>query len=164
MISNILRKKSFSFERTYPAPVATVWDAWTRAEMLREWWGPEKTTIPDCEVDARVGGRIYVVTEAGEAMGKYQGTRWPMEGRFSVVEPTTRLTYDAVSWTEGEEESTRIDHVNDVTLQADGNGTLLRLEVDILKVGSKAKLASFGMKWGYKSQLDALTELLERNV
>lgn len=160
MISNLLRRKSFHFERTFAAPVGTVWDAWTRAEMLRQWWGPEHTTVPTCEIDPRVGGRIYVVAEAGEEMGKYHGTRWPMEGTFSTVEPSARLTYDAASWTEGSETDSRIEHVNDVTMREAGDATVLRLDVDIVKVGPKAKMASFGMKWGYKAQLDALAELL----
>lgn len=33
--------------------------------MLRQWWGPQGTTVTDCEVDLRVGGSIYIVTEIG---------------------------------------------------------------------------------------------------
>jgi len=33
--------------------------------------------------------------------------------------------------------------------------------VTITRIGTKAKLAAFGMKWGYKAQLDALEKLLE---
>jgi uncharacterized protein YndB with AHSA1/START domain len=81
VISQLLqRKKELHFERSYPAPVDAVWRAWTEADRLRAWWGPDKTTVAECEVDPRVGGRIYVVTVAGEGMGKYAGTRWPMDG------------------------------------------------------------------------------------
>lgn len=157
MISQLLRKKKeLRFERSYPAPLEAVWRAWTEADQLRAWWGPDKTTVVACEVDATVGGRIYVVTEAGEEMGKYQGTRWPMDGTFTRVEPHHGLTYDACSWTEGEEEGTTIRHTNDVTLTADGDATTVVLHVSITEIGPKAKLAAFGMKWGYKSQLDAL--------
>lgn len=161
MISNLLRKKKdLSFERSYHAPVEAVWRAWTEADRLRRWWGPEKTTVGECEVDLRIGGRIYVVTVAGEEMGKYAGTRWPMDGTFSRIDDLKRLTYDARSWTEGEEETTTIHHANDVTLTADGSKTDLTLHVAITEIGSKAKLAAFGMKWGYKAQLDALEKLL----
>ena len=154
------RKKTLSIERTYAAPVAAVWQAWTRPDLLRGWWGPQKTTVAECEVDPRVGGRIHVVTEAGEAMGKYQGTRWPMSGTFSLVEENARLTYDARSWTEGEEEGTTIEHVNDVTFTANGEGTVVNVHVTITEVGPKAKMAAFGMKWGHKQQLGKLDELL----
>lgn len=75
-----------------------------------------------------VGGRIYIVMEAGEAMVKYQGTRWPMTGTFSRIEELSVLTYDARSWTEGEEESSTIHHTNDVTLTDDGM-TVVHLHV-----------------------------------
>jgi uncharacterized protein YndB with AHSA1/START domain len=163
MITQLFKKKKeLEFERAYPAPAQTVWQAWTRPEMLREWWGPEKTAVAECEIDLQVGGRIYVVTEAGEAMGKYQGTRWPMDGTFTLIEEHTRLSYDARSWTEGEEEGTTIHHLNDLSLsEADGT-TTIRLHVTITEIGPKAKLAAFGMKWGYKQQLDHLGDLLAR--
>jgi uncharacterized protein YndB with AHSA1/START domain len=47
MILQLFRgKKELTFERTYTAPIAKVWKAWTRPDLLRRWWGPEKTTIP----------------------------------------------------------------------------------------------------------------------
>jgi hypothetical protein len=46
---------------------------------------------------------------AGEGMGKYQGTRWPLEGTFTHIESQRRLVYDARSWTEGEQDTTTID-------------------------------------------------------
>jgi uncharacterized protein YndB with AHSA1/START domain len=162
VISQLLRKKELRFERSYAAPVDAVWRAWTEADRLRAWWGPDKTTVADCEIDLRIGGRIYVVTEASEAMGKYAGTRWPMEGTFTRIEEPQRLTYDARSWTEGKEATETIRHTNDLTLAGDGETTVLSLHVSITDItrGVKATLATFGMKWGYKSQLDALEKYL----
>lgn len=152
--------KQLNFERTYAAPIETVWRAWTEPELLRRWWGPDKTTVPECEIDLQVGGTLRIVMEAGEEMGKYAGTRWPMAGELTVVDPSTHLAYDARSWTEGEEDTTTIEHTNDVTLRSTGEGTAVTLAVTITDVGSKAKMAAFGMKWGYKAQLDKLTALL----
>ncbi|HEU5114471.1 MAG TPA: SRPBCC domain-containing protein, partial [Candidatus Paceibacterota bacterium] len=66
--------KEVTFERTYDVPKEKVWQAWTDPKTIKEWWGPDNVTIPECEVDLRVGGRIYIVMEAGEAMGPYKGT------------------------------------------------------------------------------------------
>lgn len=98
--------------------------------------------------------------QAGEAMGKYQGTRWPMAGTFTVIDDHARLSYDARSWTDGDEAGTTIEHTNDITFADDGGATVVRLTVTITKIGPKAKMAAFGMKWGYKAQLDKLDELL----
>jgi uncharacterized protein YndB with AHSA1/START domain len=161
MVLQLLRKKKdLVLERTYPHPASVVWRAWTEAEVLQQWWGPDKTTVPECRIDPRVGGEIHIVMEASAEMGKYAGTRWPMAGTFTCVEPTARLTYDARSWTEGEEDTSTIEHVNDITFTELEGATLVQLRVSITKIGSKAKMAAFGMKWGYKAQLDKLEKLL----
>ena len=154
------KNKEIVLERSYAALIESVWQAWTEADRLSQWWGPEKTKVTDCEVDLRVGGRLYIVTEATEEMGKYAGTRWPMEGQFTRIDATDRLTYDARSWQEGDEEGTTIHHTNDVSLTSDADKTHVRLHVTITQIGPKAKLAAFGMKWGYKSQLDGLEKVL----
>lgn len=160
MIRQLLKKKDLTFERSYAAPVTTVWAAWTRPEMLREWWGPEKTFVPECEVDLRVGGRIHIVMEAGEEMGKYQGTRWPMEGTFTRIDEHRELAYDARSWIEGQQDTTTIDHVNELALTEEGQRTVVSLRIQIREIGSGARLAAFGMKWGYKQYLDKLETYL----
>lgn len=163
MVLQLFRKrKELTFERSYPASVAAVWDAWTRAELLRQWWGPPETSIAECEVDARVGGSIRIVMVAGEGMGRYAGTRWPMEGTFTEVEAPHRLVYEARSWTEGEDATTTIEHTNELSLRADGDGTAVELRVAITAIGPGAKMAAFGMKWGYKAQLDELETFLAR--
>ena len=162
-LQRLMRREELTFERTYPASIDAVWDAWTQPELLRQWWGPDKTTIPECEIDLRVGGRIYVVMEAGEGMGKYQGTRWPLEGTFTHIESPKRLVYEARSWTEGEDKAF-IEHVNDVQLLEDGDKTVVNLSITINEIGpgAKAKVAAFGMKWGYKAQLDNLEAFLTK--
>jgi uncharacterized protein YndB with AHSA1/START domain len=162
MILQLFRKaQEHTFERTYEAPIDDVWRAWTEPELLRQWWGPEKTTIEECEVDLRVGGRIRIVMRAGEEMGRYAGTRWPLEGIFTRVEEPHHLVYEATSWTEGEEGAT-IEHVNEVKLSARGDQTIVTLRIDVTDIGSgvKARLAAYGMKWGYDAQLDKLATLL----
>lgn len=154
------KAKQLKFERTYPVPAATVWRAWTDPDLLRQWWGPEHTTVTDCEIDLRLGGTIRIVMEAGEGMGKYRGTRWPMTGTFSAISAPTNLSYEARSWTEGEETGTTIEHTNKVTFVDDGGTTTVQLSITITKIGPKAKMAAFGMKWGYKAYLDKLDKLL----
>ncbi|WP_094289277.1 SRPBCC family protein [Mycobacterium lehmannii] len=163
MLMQMFKKtKKLNLERSYRAPIETVWQAWTDPDMVREWWGPEKTFVPECEIELVVGGKIYIVMEAGEAMGKYQGTLWPMRGTFTRIEERARLTYDARSWTEGEEEGSTIEHVNDVILSEKDGMTVVALNVTITNIGAKAKMAAFGMKWGYKAQLDKLDKYLSR--
>jgi uncharacterized protein YndB with AHSA1/START domain len=154
--------KVVDFERTYDAPVDKVWQAWTDAEQLKKWWGPDNVTIPECELDLRVGGRLYIVMEATEAMGEYKGTRWPMEGKFTEIEPNSKLTYEAKAWTEGDEEGTTLEQVQEITFAEENGKTKMRLKVTLNKIGPKAGMAVEGMKWGFGQQFDKLEKYLQK--
>lgn len=154
--------KEVEFERTYDAPIEKVWQAWTDPKLLKQWWGPDNVTIPECEIDLRVGGRLYIVMEATEAMGEYKGTRWPMEGKFTIVEPNSKLTYEAKAWTEGDEEGTTLDQVQEISFTEEDGKTKMKLKVTLNKIGPKAGMAVEGMKWGFGQQFDKLDKFLQK--
>jgi uncharacterized protein YndB with AHSA1/START domain len=155
--------KEVTFDRTFDAPADKVWQAWTDPEQLKRWWGPDNVSIPECEIDLRVGGRLYMVMEATEAMGEYKGTRWPMEAKFTVVEPNTKLAYEAKAWTEGDKEDTTLDQVQEITFAEENGKTKMQLKVTLNKIGPKAGMAVEGMKWGFGQQFDKLNKFLEDN-
>ena len=157
---NNMTPKTVTFERTYDASLEKVWQAWTEVEQLKAWWGPDGVTIPECEVDLRVGGRFYIVMEAGAAMGPFQGTRWPMEATFTVIEPEAKLSYTAKAWTEGDKEETWIDQVTEVMFTAAGGQTKVTLTATVNAVGPKAGMAVQGMEMGFNQQLDKLSAYL----
>jgi len=48
--------------RSFNAPSALVFDAFTKPELLRQWLlGPPGWTMPICEIDLRVGGKYRYV-------------------------------------------------------------------------------------------------------
>jgi uncharacterized protein YndB with AHSA1/START domain len=152
--------KEVVFERTYHASPETIWQAWTNPDMIKQWWGPNNVTIPECEVDLRVGGKIYIVMEAGEAMGPYKGTRWPMLGKFTVVESNAKLSYAAKAWIEGQSEETTIDQITELTLTEEFGKTKLTIRAAIYKTGPRAGMAVQGMQHGFTQQLDKLNDFL----
>jgi len=155
--------KEVSLERTYDAPLATVWQAWTNPEQLKQWWGPNDVTIPECEVDLRVGGKFYIVMEAGEAMAPYKGTKWPMQAEFTVVEPNSKISYTAQAWTEGQKEETTIDQTTEITMAEENGKTKVKVKAAIFKAGPGAKMAAEGMEYGFNQQMDKLTNFLAKS-
>jgi uncharacterized protein YndB with AHSA1/START domain len=155
--------KEVVFERTYDAPVEVVWRAWTDPEIIKQWWGPDNVIIPECEVDLRVGGKIYIVMEAGEAMGPYKGTRWPMLGKFTVVELNKKLSYDVNAWVEGQNQNgeTTIDQTTELTLTTEDGKTKMNLRAVIHKTGPAAGMAAQGMQAGFTQQLEKLNNFLK---
>jgi uncharacterized protein YndB with AHSA1/START domain len=73
--------------RTIKAPVERVFDAWTRPEQLRQWWGPRPVTCSEAEVDLRVGGAYRIGNLLPDG-----STLWIL-GAFEVVEPPRRIVY-----------------------------------------------------------------------
>jgi uncharacterized protein YndB with AHSA1/START domain len=73
--------------RTIRAGVQAVFEAWTRPEHLRAWWGPRPVRCAEAAVDLRVGGQYRIVNQLPD------GARLTIEGRFTVVDPPHRLGY-----------------------------------------------------------------------
>ncbi len=155
-------EKEITLMRTVNAPLERVWKAWTDPEELKQWWGPENVSIPECKVDLKVGGSFYIVMEAGEGMGPYKGTRWPMEAEYTVVEPNAKLFYKANAWTEGtSKEDTLVDQATEITFTEEDGKTNITVKATIFKTGPKAKMAAEGMEYGFNQQLDKLTSYLK---
>ena len=52
--------------RRFEAPVDRVWRAWSDAEDVKRWWGPEGFTAPVAEIDFREGGTSLVCMRSPE--------------------------------------------------------------------------------------------------
>lgn len=152
--------KEVLLDKTYDAPLERVWEAWTNPEQLKKWWGPDNVSIPECNIDVKVGGKFYIVMEAGEAMGPYKGTLWPMQAEFTVVEPHAKLFYNAQAWTEGAKEDTTIDQTTEITFSEEGGKTKVHVRAAIYKTGPKAGMAAEGMQMGFTQQLEKLDTFL----
>ncbi len=100
--------------RTINGPRDLVFEAWTDAELFRQWWVPKSSGIKllSCEVDARVGGGYKLTFE--------NGTDEPMAffGRYLEVTPPSRLV-----WTNEEGDGDSV--VTTATFEADGGRTRL---------------------------------------
>lgn len=64
-----------------------LFDAWTKPEHLRQWWGCEGSSITHCEVDLRVGGSWSLV------MQMHDGSRHPFHGVYREIIRPRRLVY-----------------------------------------------------------------------
>ena len=82
-------KLTLRMKRTYDAPAAAVFDAWTSEEVLRRWFhaGHDWETT-EAEVDLRVGGTVRVVMRDPHKDGVYGGG-----GEYREIDPPTRLAF-----------------------------------------------------------------------
>lgn len=74
-------------ERSFDAPRARVWDAWTKPELLRRWLlGAEGWILDVCDVDLRPGGAFRWVWKRVD-----DGTTMGLSGEYREVEAPARL-------------------------------------------------------------------------
>lgn len=57
--STIRDDEAFTITRTFDAPRAIVWSAFTEARHLAEWWGPKGFTMFHTAMDLRPGGTFH---------------------------------------------------------------------------------------------------------
>jgi uncharacterized protein YndB with AHSA1/START domain len=74
--------------RTVNGPAHLVWQAWTTAELFRQWWVPASYGLQllSCEMDVRAGGQYRLVFRHEAATMAFFGT-------YLDVTPHTRLQW-----------------------------------------------------------------------
>jgi len=148
--------------RTFDAPRAMVWKAWTDPEMVTRWWGPRGVTTPTCEVDARRGGKINIVMLAGKELGPAAGQEWPMTGTFEEVTPQDRLVFTATALQDRRGSRALLETRTTVTFDDLQGKTRLTLHILITRSSDtpEAKFAIQGMEAGWSQSFDKLGETL----
>lgn len=67
--------RTIEIKRTFAAPPAKVFEAWSKPEHLRHWWDPTGTPLAECEMDFREQGTFrWVNAGPGGAAHPFTGT------------------------------------------------------------------------------------------
>ena len=153
-----MAKKEITVVRTYDAPREKVWQAWTDPEQLREWWAPRGFTNPTVEIDAKVGGELYIVMQAGDNMGAMSGMKAPMKGVFSEVVAPEKLAFS----NEALDESGNVilSGETSVTFEDVGGKTKMTVRTGAEGDGPNVEMMLGGMEQGWNEQCDKLAEFL----
>jgi uncharacterized protein YndB with AHSA1/START domain len=134
--------------RIFDAPRAMVYDALTKPELVKQWFGPHGFSLPVCEIDLRVGGRWRY-----ELAGP-DGTRMGMSGKYLELSPPDGLVH-----TEAFDDFPGEARVTTVLTEKDGKTTLVVTSLAPSKEIRDAVVAS-GMEHGAAETYDRLAELL----
>jgi uncharacterized protein YndB with AHSA1/START domain len=76
--------------RAFDAPRNLVFEAWTKPEHVRNWWGQRTSTVILCEAEVRPGGSWRYVTR------EENGAEVPFTGVYQEITPPERLVYTEV--------------------------------------------------------------------
>lgn len=83
------------FERTFDAPRALVWQAFTDPKLVPRWWGKHDTTTIVVEMDVRPGGRWRYISRAADRDDVV------FYGEYLEIDPPERLSWTFMFDVEG---------------------------------------------------------------
>ena len=134
--------------RVFDAPRQLVFDAISKPELLKRWFGPHGHSLVVCEVDFRVGGAWRFVLEDPD--GRHMG----MSGVYQEIVPGERTVH-----TEAFDDYPGDSVVTTVLTEQDGKTTLTGTVRYESREVRDAVVAS-GMEHGAAETYDRLADLL----
>jgi uncharacterized protein YndB with AHSA1/START domain len=153
--------------RTFNAPRELVFEAWTKAEHLQQWWGPKGLTMSVSKLDFRSGGTFHfcLLSPEGDEM-------WAKFVLHEIVAPERIVFVNSFSDAEGN--ITRapfspvwpLEILNTVTLTEHEGSTTLTLKGEPINATSE-ELKAFAdmhesMQQGFGGTFDQLAEFLTK--
>jgi uncharacterized protein YndB with AHSA1/START domain len=137
--------------RVFRAPRELVWRAWTEAEQVGRWFGPDGFSITTHEMDVRPGG-VWRFTMHGP-----DGAVYPNRVTYREVERPDRLVYD-----HDDDGASEQSFVVTVTFEAEGEGTRATMRMLFPTPEARDATVRFGAVELGKQTLRKLGELVER--
>jgi len=145
--------KTVTFTRLLDAPPAIVFPLWTEAKHLSKWFAPKHFTVPECTVDARVGGEVRLTMRAPD------GTEYPMKSVFEQLVPSTLIV--TRNWAGFDAEGKPgFETVQTYTFTAEGDKTRLDVKAEVIWMEPHMAPAIAGMETGWNQTLDKLEEVI----
>jgi uncharacterized protein YndB with AHSA1/START domain len=136
--------------RVFDAPRRMVFDAFTRPELLKRWFGARGWNLVVCEVDLRVGGTWRFVSRGPD------GTHMGHGGMYREIQPPDRLVYTELFDDQSYPGESLITHV---LVEQNARTTLTSTLLYASQKGRDIVL-SYPMERGVAQGYDRLDELL----
>jgi uncharacterized protein YndB with AHSA1/START domain len=134
--------------RVFDAPRSLVFDAFSRPELLKRWFGPRGWSLVVCDVDFRVGGGFRFVLRGPD------GTEMGMRGVYREIVPPERSVHmESFDDYPGESQVTAV-------LTEQGGKTTLTATVLYPSPEVRDIVLKTGMEHGAAESYDKLAELL----
>jgi uncharacterized protein YndB with AHSA1/START domain len=79
--------RHIAFTRIFECPPHVLFEAWTKPEHLRQWWGCDGSSLIVCEIDLRLGGAWRFVLRMPDESDH------PFKGVYREIVPNELLVY-----------------------------------------------------------------------
>ena len=152
--------KTISIKREFDAPANIVWDAYTKSEILDQWWAPKPWKAQTKKLEFTEGGQwLY------KMVGPKGEEQWSTE-TYSDIEPGKKFTVeDAFSDADGNTDESMPQSTWELSFTGKGNKTVVNILIAFDDVKQQEELLKTGFKEGLAmgmENLDALLPVLKK--
>jgi uncharacterized protein YndB with AHSA1/START domain len=147
--------KTITIKREFAAKRPLVWDAFTKSEMLDQWWAPKPWKARTKAMDFKEGGKwIYAM------VGPHGEEHWSFV-KYNTIEPQQKFTgLDGFSDANGNVDENMPQSKWEVKFIDRGDTTEVDYHISFDDASHLDKILEMGFKEGIESAMEGLDELL----
>jgi uncharacterized protein YndB with AHSA1/START domain len=145
--------KTVCIEKAFDAGLSLVWDAFTKQEILDQWWAPKPFESKTKAMDFKVGGRRFyaMVSPEGQEM-------WQLQ-QYTSITPKTNFKF--LSLFSDKDENPHLPGSNwDLNFNEEKNITKVSISIYNESLERMEKMIEMGFKEGFTVTLNELGNLL----
>ena len=140
-------------DKEFDAELSLVWDAFTKQEILDQWWAPKPYASKTKHMDFKVGGRRFYAM-----VGPDGEEHWGIQD-FTSITPKTNFKYLSVF--ADKDETPHLPGSNwDLTFAEQHRITKVSITIYNESLERMEKMIEMGFKEGFTMTLNELNELL----
>jgi uncharacterized protein YndB with AHSA1/START domain len=148
--------KTVSITAEFDAARDLVWDAYTKAELLDQWWAPKPFASRTKVMEFREGGRRFYAMVSPDG-----GKRWAVQKYTSITPKTNFKLFNAFA---DENENLELPGSDwDLNFSEQDGTTTVNISIYNESLERMERLIEMGFKEGFTATLGSLKELLARH-
>jgi uncharacterized protein YndB with AHSA1/START domain len=145
--------KSVFINREFAAELPLVWDAFTKQEILDQWWAPKPWASETKFMDFKVGGRRFYAMVSPEGQ-----KRWSVQ-QYTSISP--KSNFKMLNAFADENENPQLPGSDwDLSFSEQDGTTTVRIVIKNDSLERMEKMIEMGFKEGFTMTLNYLGELL----
>lgn len=148
-------KKTVTINREFAAELPLVWDAYTKQELLDQWWAPKPWESRTKFMDFRVGGRRFYAMVSPDGQ-----ERWSVQKYTSITPKTNFKIFNAFADKDENPELPGSDW--DLNFSEQNGTTKVSISIFNESLARLEKMVEMGFKEGTMMQIKNLEELLAK--
>jgi len=147
--------KTVSITKEFAFELSLVWDAYTKPDLLDQWWAPKPFASRTKVMDFRVGGRRFYAMVSPDGQ-----ERWALQKYTSISPKTNFKFFNAFA---DEDENPELPGSDwDLTFSEQDGTTKVSISIYNDSLERLEKMVEMGFKEGTMAQLDNLEDLLAK--